>query len=246
MLKCINHLTLLLGGFLLINSLLLVSASGFSPSSLVYNLQVNEQKCQIITITSDSDTIAVSDKWAENKDIEWKTSLFDESADYHSISIDYPSQISQPENKVEVCLSGNKVGEYHGVMLLREEQEGNSIVQMGIWLKVTITETSEPQATTTNDNSGSSGGGSSGGSGGAIVVQNKTPEITAQENIVNEETETSEEENQEQTSGITGAVIGGGKSASIIIAVAAVLVIAGILVYYKNYRNKNLRAEGKI
>ena len=75
----------------------------------------------MITINSESETIAVSDKWAENKDIEWKVSLFNESASYHNIDISY-DELLENESQVEVCLSGENLGEYHGVLLLTEEQ----------------------------------------------------------------------------------------------------------------------------
>jgi len=229
-----------------VSTLSIVSASGFSPSSLIFNLTLNEKSCQTITINSNSDTISVSDKWAVDKDIEWKVSLFNSSADSHSITISYPSEISLPENKVEVCLSGSKVGEYHGVMLLREEQQGNSVVQMGVWLKVTITEKqSSPPAA---DNSGT--GGSSGGGGGSGIAPAKnattsTPTATNIETLsetgtANEETGTSEEQQEQmQTSGITGAVIGTlKKPASTIIIIFIALAIAGAFIYNKN-KNRN-------
>jgi len=235
-----------------ISTVSIVSASGFSPSSLIFNLTLNEKSCQTITINSNSDTISVSDKWAVDKDIEWKVSLFNSSADSHSITISYPSEISLPENKVEVCLSGSKVGEYHGVMLLREEQQGNSVVQMGVWLKVTITEKqSSPPSPPAADNSGgggSSGGGGGSGGGGIAPAKNATTSTPTATNIetlsetgtANEETGTSEEQQEQmQTSGITGAVIGTlKKPASTIIIIFIALAIAGAFIYNKN-KNRN-------
>jgi len=230
-----------------VSTLSIVSASGFSPSSLIFNLTLNEKSCKTITINSNSDTISVSDKWAVDKDIEWKVSLFNSSADSHSITISYPSEISLPENKVEVCLSGSKVGEYHGVMLLREEQQGNSVVQMGVWLKVTITEKqSSPPAADNSGGGGSSGGG--GGGSGIAPAKNATTSTPTATNIetlsetgtVNEETGTSEEQQEQmQTSGITGAVIGTlKKPASTIIIIFIALAIAGAFIYNKN-KNRN-------
>jgi len=94
----------------------------------------------MITINSESETIAISDRWQRIKDVEWKVSLFNNSADSHGISINYPSQITNEENQVEVCLSGSKTGRISRSLLLREEQQGNSIVQMGVWLKAIISE----------------------------------------------------------------------------------------------------------
>ena len=61
--------------FIIIISISLVWATGFSPSSLIYELEPGEGECKMITITSESETISVSDNWAENVDIEWNSIL---------------------------------------------------------------------------------------------------------------------------------------------------------------------------
>ncbi len=118
----------------------LAGASGFSPSSLVFNLGPNQEECQIITITSNSLTINVDDKWATNSDVEWKVSLFNSSAEEHNLNINYDNSLGEEERELQVCLSGSELGEYHGVIIMKEEQQGNSVVQMGVWLKVVVAE----------------------------------------------------------------------------------------------------------
>jgi len=86
-----------------------VIAVGFSPSSLVFELEPNQEECETIILTSDSETISVSDSWAENKDVEWKISLFEKNTNYHGISINYDNELSIDEREVEVCLSGGAV-----------------------------------------------------------------------------------------------------------------------------------------
>ncbi len=186
-----------------------VIATGFSPSSLVFELGQNQEECKMITVDSISETINISDKWAENKGIEWKVNLFEKDANYHGISINYPKELSQNEKQAEVCLSGSNVGEYHGVILLREEQQGNSIVQMGVWIKATIAETQSSQETA------SAGGGSGGGSSGSIVSSNKTVNGTTDEKntkVVSEMRKETTDETEEKAgnswNGITGFIIG--------------------------------------
>ena len=57
-----------------------VAATGFSPSSHTFDLEKGEEGCERIQIFSDSERIEVSDKWAENVDVEWKVNLFDTEA----------------------------------------------------------------------------------------------------------------------------------------------------------------------
>lgn len=221
-----------------------VTATGFSPSSLIYNLKVEEKQCKTITLISDSDKISVSDTWAENKDIEWKVSLFNKTANYHSISINYPSGIISPENKVEVCLSGNEVGEYHGVILLREEQQGNSIIQMGVWLKVTIAEPEQlPQPAQTI--SPVTGGGSSSGGGTSSPSKNENITTETEDKITKSQKkeEEIEPENQEiqsqELSRITGSSIGitdSWKGAGVVLLIAA--FICALIIYTQKLNSR--------
>ena len=220
-----------------------VVATGFSPSSLVFELEQNEEGCGTITTSSDSSKISVSDLWAENEDIEWKVSNFESSAVEHGISIDYDDELLVDEREVEVCVSGNEVGEFHGVILLKEEQEGSSIVQMGIWIKLTVVYPEEeeiPEQIDNNNGGGSSSGGGSSG-GDLNVVENTT--TNEKDDIVNEDvvgvSELSDEKNVEDKIGgkktlITGGVVGGVSGNKwIIILSVLVLVIGGVFIYYK-------------
>ncbi|MEK6875539.1 MAG: hypothetical protein AABX30_02555 [Nanoarchaeota archaeon] len=211
-----------------------VMAVSFSPSSLTYNLKLNQQECKTITLGSDSETITISDSWAENKDVEWKVSLFDKTASEHGISINYPEELSLDEREVEVCLSGANLGEYHGVLLMKEEQQGNSIIQMGVWLKVIIS--NEPAS------SGSPGGSSSSSktTNTSIVNTNASlKEIKAGGDIINN---LSGLEN-ENSNKITGSAIGAlGKKLNenkISLAFAGLILALGlILLYNSKRRNK--------
>lgn len=191
-----------------------VSASGFSPSSLTYNLQPSKEGCQEISITSDSPTITISDAWAENKNIEWKVRLFNTSASEHGISMSYPSSISKDQRQVKICLIGNTPGEYHGIILLKEAQEGNSIVQMGIWLKAiiagqeTTSQTQTPTTTTTTQ------------------PTTQTPQASATPQTQTNNNKSQQQNTEEKTSLITGGITGIMNSTSITIIILFVILLA--------------------
>jgi len=138
--------------FLALLLLNFISAAGFSPSSFKFNLNPDEKQCGTISLISDSDNITISDKWAINSSVDWRVNLFNEDSSYHGLTLTYPKEINKDQRKVEVCISGKYSGEYHGVILLREQQQGNSIIQMGVWMKIIISgnnaETTNTQQTT--------------------------------------------------------------------------------------------------
>ena len=225
-------------GILISANLGLVCATGFSPSSLIYNLELNEESCRMITITSDSEVISIDDKWAENKDVEWKVSLFETDANEHGISIDYDDELSEDEREVEVCVSGSRVGEYHGVVLLKEGQQGNSIVQMGVWIKLIVHEVGVENPVV--NNGGNTGSSSVGGF--VNVVENKTIEESVED--VEEVGEVGDEivdgeivEVEEKKSWLTGAVVGSGiGNWRIVVGFLIVIIIAVAVIYNKRGR----------
>lgn len=215
--------------FLIVN----VSASGFSPTSLIFNLSPNEQSCQKITITSDSSKIIIEDKWAENKDVEWQTTKFNEYASYHGISINYPLELSD-ERVFEVCVSGSDTGEYHGVILIKEEQVGNSIIQMGVWVKLIVSDETSASTLTSTSSETQTSSGTSAGTGTSTTTTDT--EQQAQET----ETQKTTTELESQNSPLTGAATGGeSKLTNIVIYFIAGLLIAGMLVFIiKSWRKK--------
>ncbi len=230
----------------ILGSMAFVKAVGFSPSSLTFDIEKNQEECKMITIDSESEKITVSDSWAENESVEWKVSSFNTSSSEHEITINYDNELSIDEREVEVCLSGKKLGEYHGVLVFQEEQQGNSVIQFGVWLKVLINE--KPAAAS------SSGGGGSGGGGGIIASKNTTNTTNNSikfENTANAQSETeagaesagTEEETEDSFSRITGRAIWGNINARNLIAPAAVIILAIVaLIIYK--RKNNLRQRG--
>ncbi|MBT4135962.1 hypothetical protein HOD75_01190 [archaeon] len=228
-----------------------VLATGFSPSEIVEEINVGEEICQIINVNSDS-SISITDKWAESVDVEWKSGLFESSAVDHGININYDNELDVDEREVEVCMSGSVIGEYHGIILLSQEQQGNSIVQMGVWVKLTIAETPIEEPGTPSAPPQSSSGSSSGGT--ALPPANNTisndvdvtlevvePDVEENTNIIEPIT------NEETTNkfSITGAVIGAGKNNYKIIIIVAVVLMVGVELIYSR-RKKNIKESDYI
>jgi hypothetical protein len=201
-----------------------VMAVGFSPGSLTYKLNVGEKKCQMITINSDSELITLSDKWAENKDIEWRVSKFDRNADNHSLSLSYPKDLTMDKRNAEICLTGKKQGEYHGVLLLTEKEKGNLRAQMGVWINAII-------------------------SNGINEVKNEEKSIIIREtifgknesNIENKKEENIEVINENSSEALTGKAIS--KEGKVIdkriFWAIAILIISFMLMLIKSYKKEN-------
>jgi hypothetical protein len=230
-----------------IMNLPMITATGFSPSSIIFNLTQNQGECQVITITSSSSLITISDKWAENKDVNWSVSKFNTSASDLGITINYPANLTTARS-LDVCVSGSVNGEYHGVILMREQQQGNSIIQMGVWIKLTVNEKQETQQTQNqNQQQGSSGGGGGGITTGTVMLDvanntnntNKGSNLNATDNVENEK------ENQKTGNSITGSTIGfiEGKGRWILYGFLVLIVIGIAALIIKNKTNNTKQVQ---
>ena len=234
--------------FIFLFSLSFFQSTSVSPGTLEFNLQEDQEICKRITFNSQSDTISISDRWAENENINWSVNLFDRDSEYHSISISYPHELTSEDNQVEVCLSGEEAGEYKGVVILTEEQQGNSIVQIGVWLKVFVLQRQDEEPTTTKSPSGSSSSPSSSSSGGSVVEeeQNETPEVIQLNTDIsytgNKESEEESESSEGESSSMTGGIVGAKDSKkdwSKLLFVLGVVILLTIIFTY-NKRRKNI------
>ncbi len=115
-----------------------ILAISFSPGDLIYKIDVGKEECKTINLNSESQTIAIFDKWAENIEQQRKPNLYTKTAEYHGLSLSYPKQISEGK-EIRVCISGKYPGNYYGIIILQEEQIGNAIMQGGVWINVLIT-----------------------------------------------------------------------------------------------------------
>lgn len=216
-----------------------VSAVGFSPSSLTFNLAKGEEQCQSIHLDSDSQTIEIIDVWAESAESEWKVSQFTTSSSSHNLQLSYPSELSISQRDVEVCLSGTNEGEHHGAIIFKQEQEGNSVIQLAVWLKVII-DTPQTQSSSSGSSGGSSGGSSSGGSGGGggSAIKSSNSQVTEQNN---QEEPIGPQSDISGNAKITGAVIneGNGSINYYGIFIISLIIIIGLsAVYYRRYKQR--------
>ena len=177
-----------------------VIATGFSPNSLIFDLNQNEQQCQIVSLMNVTEEIEVINLWAENKDVEWKISNFNTDASAHGIEITYTVENTAPgEKKAEVCLSGTKTGEYRGVIIFRQAQQGNSVVQLAVWLKAIIKESASDF---TNPNQNSVGGNANSNS-----EPNEETNKDSENNLNYEKLSAEAEQENNQNPSITGNTI---------------------------------------
>jgi hypothetical protein len=242
--------------FLIISVTPIAVAAGFSPSSIIYNLQPGEEECRMIRIIdSDSEKISVSDSWAEDKEEEWSVPDFETTSEEHSLYLDYPSELSQDEREFEVCLLGEEEGEYHGVILMKEEQQGNSVIQLAVWLKAIIEEPSQATPTPeeppqeSNNEEGEEGGGGGGG-GGSTKPPTAQVDQEPQEDTPKDETPEPEllsDNNPQETAPITGAAISEGnlnpRNPAIPIIAIILIAITALTLYYRNKRRNQIYVQ---
>ena len=230
--------------FLILSIIPLTTAIGFSPSSLTFFLEPNQEFCQIVTLNSESKAITVFDSWAKNEKVEWKASLFNTTAKEHSLTVTYPNQLLLEEREAKVCISGLKEGEYHGAIIFEQEQEGNSIIQLTVWLKVIIKEKAKEQPKQQKTNlPASSGGGSS-----ATITKpttnstNTTAEPPYIQQLSTENTKTPNQQDEELfDAGITGNVInssGDKNRYSAIIIISIIIILISLIIYQKRRQSQ--------
>ncbi len=205
-----------------------VLATGFSPSSLTFNLAKGEEQCQSIHLDSDSSKISVIDVWAESSDSEWKISEFKTSSSEHNIIINYPKELSAIQRDVSICVTGKKVGEYHGAIIFKQQQEGNSVIQLAVWLKVIV------DGESASKSSSSSSSSSGGGRGASTSTKSSSPEQLSanHENYQDISGNAKITGNTINTSGFqipnyTGAII-----------LSLIIVVGLSAVYYGKYKQK--------
>jgi hypothetical protein len=241
------------------------SLSG-SPGSLEYELGVGQEKCLIFLVSSQdySGSLHSVMKWAE-KDAEVSSQedfVLDNSE--IDLNVNYaPENIKglNEEEEIQVCISGDEIGEWKGSLEYRTESSGNIGVGVGTWLKVRITEKSEEEKdsqeqtppSTTNQNNQNSAGGSGGGIidnadnssiNETINADNSTTNLTQEalkENSGAPLGELEDEGNEKRSSGITGSIIGNNyiqNNWKKYLAGIFILAIIGFFVYKKKRDNK--------
>ena len=130
--------------FLLIIILVKVGlAFSVSPAEIYFDGKINEKICQEIKIFEEAETVIIEDKWAESKIGEKNINLYNLESEKFEIFLDYPKIVDlQNGNKITICLSGKKSGEYFGILLLHPQEQP---VGIGIWMKVNLMKVNSQQ-----------------------------------------------------------------------------------------------------
>lgn len=126
-----------------------VSPLEFSPTSLEFNLEKNQQDCKNIFVKLDGQT-SITNFWTEDENAEWRISQFQTSSQELEITVEHSPQISQSVKEVEVCISGERSGNYRGALIFRQQESGNSIVQFVVWINLTVTGENEQSEETSS------------------------------------------------------------------------------------------------
>lgn len=121
---------------------LLVSlASGMdltvSPEEIVFNGMAGEVICENLSIEVDGfNIVLVEDRWAEVGFMERKLTKHRIESKELGLEIDYVDRFVVGGNDVfEVCLEGEKAGDFHGVLLFRGEGVSAGV---GVWMVVSL------------------------------------------------------------------------------------------------------------
>jgi hypothetical protein len=108
-----------------------------SPQQIDFQGNTGEKICNQINLkTPDEATLIGETNWAEKGYLERKLknhNLLEEDLD---LIIEYPKIIKIINNKsIEVCITGKKPGNYHGIILYRIEDKP---IRVGIWMNVSL------------------------------------------------------------------------------------------------------------
>ncbi len=113
-----------------------------SPEEIIFDCFVNEVVCKNISFyASENVDVKVEDRWASIDFMERNLVKHSLSVEDLDIEIDYLNEFNiDKKNIIEVCVVGENVGLYHGVMLARVNESQTGI---GIWLKINISKNSD-------------------------------------------------------------------------------------------------------
>ena len=228
-----------------------ISLSG-SPGSIVLQAGPNEETCTIIFLSSDDYSGELGSRlaWSGKDNFVENLNNFNFTSEELKLNVEYPEVISDfdGDTEAEICISGEEIGTYRGYIsyyaLSGTDKNIGTGVGVGIWIKLTVEEPSQPIST-----SGSSQTSSSGGGGGSRTPRTNTTvhenqeasptNTTTQEQPLSnnqnlpQENETSLDEQTSEVAPITGAAIGSPikRNFSIVIITLILIAVISIIVY---------------
>lgn len=110
-----------------------------SPEEIVFEGKVGEEICyEVDVMVSSSIDILVEDRWAEEGVNDRKLSKHKMVNEELGLEIFYNNKFNVDDEEVlEVCLSGENAGNYHGVLLFKGDGVSAGV---GLWLVVNLEE----------------------------------------------------------------------------------------------------------
>jgi len=123
--------------FVLLFPLVSAATLSMSPQQINFIGNVNERICEEVTLKTEGEAVLLGeDLWAEEGFSERKLKQHILDSDELKLELEYPNNIKiNNEEKIEVCLTGKKKGNYHGILLYRVEGKP---VRVGIWMNVSL------------------------------------------------------------------------------------------------------------
>jgi len=205
-----------------------VSSLEFSPSSLTFVQNSEEELCQAIEVSDENyiGDILVGERWEENK-----------TAEELGLFVSYLDGIVNFEESVgiEVCIDGEIVGEYSGELIFTLEDEEE---QVGSKIFVVVIEEPANEVAGGNSGGGSSNNGAGAGARITTIGIKETEEETAKETLEFEEIKG---DLQEKTPTITGSAVNEEQSGIDFlnfIPVVFIVLIIGTKIYVSSRRKK--------
>jgi len=123
--------------FVLLFPLVSAATLSMSPQQINFIGNVNERICEEVTLKTEGEAVLLGeDLWAEEGFSERKLKQHTLGSEELKLNLEYFDNIKiNNEEKIEVCLTGKKKGNYHGILLYRVEGKP---VRVGIWMNVSL------------------------------------------------------------------------------------------------------------
>ncbi|MEK6890896.1 MAG: hypothetical protein AABX03_02055 [Nanoarchaeota archaeon] len=119
---------------LILTSGVYANSLGLSRANLEFVGDIGEEVCkELIIFSGESVSVSGEDRWSLKNSKE--LSDYTKYADELKIDINYPESVNfNKKETVNVCITGNENGKYHGVLIYKDPE----IAGVGTWLEVTV------------------------------------------------------------------------------------------------------------
>ncbi|MCA9487494.1 MAG: hypothetical protein KC516_00875 [Nanoarchaeota archaeon] len=109
-----------------------------SPDELKFNGKIGETLCQEMVIRVTNETLLGEDLWAEEGYFERNLKAHTLNSSEFETKLIYPKETYvESEKKIEICLIGEKPGNFHGVLFYKIKEKP---LRVGIWISASLSE----------------------------------------------------------------------------------------------------------